>query len=363
MGQVVLGLKGTRVNIDTSKWRLSGNNISNKNSGNVGIGTNNPTAKFHLNGSIRLENLHTNLEQTRVLTSDSAGNLYNRQFSNLLSGQLSGLTTGILKITEGSGILSTSTASDFPILNQNTTGNAATVTTNANLIGPVQSIGNTTSIASNVITNINLVQIPTQTIKGRSSISTGPVEDLTPSQVTAMLSTFNSTSKGLVPPSGGGTKNFLRADGIFAELITGYRQMVVLASDVVNNSSSANTLIDVTGLSFDVVAGVTYRFFAIIPYSSTSTNNGTRWTISTPTTTSLSYVSRYTLSTNNETVNYLDAPNLPVSCNNNSILSGNIATIQGVITPSANGKLQIRFARETAGSQITAKAGASLEWW
>lgn len=35
-------------------------------------------------------------------------------------------------------------------------------------------------------------------------------------QVTAFLNTFTSTLKGLVPPSGGGTTNFLRADGTFA---------------------------------------------------------------------------------------------------------------------------------------------------
>ncbi len=43
-------------------------------------------------------------------------------------------------------------AGDFPTLNQNTTGNAATVTTNANLTGMVTSVGNTTT----VVTNANL---------------------------------------------------------------------------------------------------------------------------------------------------------------------------------------------------------------
>ena len=42
---------------------------------------------------------------------------------------------------------------NFPILNQNTTGNAATVTTNANLTGVVTSVGNATSIANGAITN------------------------------------------------------------------------------------------------------------------------------------------------------------------------------------------------------------------
>lgn len=36
----------------SSKWTLSGTNIYNSNSGNVGIGTNNPTEKFHVAGNV-----------------------------------------------------------------------------------------------------------------------------------------------------------------------------------------------------------------------------------------------------------------------------------------------------------------------
>ncbi len=59
---------------------------------------------------------------------------------------LAGLATGILKNTTGTGVPSIALAADFPILNQSTTGNAATVTTNANLTGDVTSTGNATTI-------------------------------------------------------------------------------------------------------------------------------------------------------------------------------------------------------------------------
>jgi hypothetical protein len=62
------------------------------------------------------------------------------------------LATGILKNTTGTGVHTIAIAADFPILNQSTTGNAATVTTNANLTGMVTSVGN----ASTVVTNANL---------------------------------------------------------------------------------------------------------------------------------------------------------------------------------------------------------------
>lgn len=59
----------------------------------------------------------------------------------------------------------------------------------------------------------SLVSMPTNRIKGRTTAGTGAAEDLTPTQVTAMLDAFTDLLKGLVPASGGGVAKFLRADG------------------------------------------------------------------------------------------------------------------------------------------------------
>lgn len=74
----------------------------------------------------------------------------------------------------------------------------------------------TTTIGTNVVTNAMLAQVATAIFKGRTSAGTGNVEDLTVTQATAMLNVFSSTLKGLAPASGGGTTNFLRADGTWA---------------------------------------------------------------------------------------------------------------------------------------------------
>ena len=58
-------------------------------------------------------------------------------------------------------------AADIPTLNQNTTGNAATVTTNANLTGDVTSVGNETTIGANKVKRSMLAtteQMPVGTI-------------------------------------------------------------------------------------------------------------------------------------------------------------------------------------------------------
>lgn len=64
------------------------------------------------------------------------------------------------------------------------------------------------------ITNADLADMAQALIKGRAAgAGTGPPQDLTPAQATAILDVFTSALKGLVPASGGGTTNFLRADG------------------------------------------------------------------------------------------------------------------------------------------------------
>jgi hypothetical protein len=71
----------------------------------------------------------------------------------------------------------------------------------------------TAKIADDAVTNGKLANMATATFKGRTTAGTGDPEDLTATQATALLNTFTSTDKGLVPASGGGTTNFLRADG------------------------------------------------------------------------------------------------------------------------------------------------------
>jgi hypothetical protein len=51
---------------------------------------------------------------------------------------------------------------------------------------------------------------------GRVTAGAGAGEEVTGTQATALLDVFTSTLKGVVPASGGGTTNFLRADGVFS---------------------------------------------------------------------------------------------------------------------------------------------------
>lgn len=145
------------------------------------------------------------------------------------------------------------------------------------------------------------------------------------------------------------------------------RHKIVLASDV---TSTAGTCIntDITGLSFSVTSGNTYRWHAQIAYSASATTNGSEWTATVPATSLLAITSHSYIAGGpgiaatdyDQTFNTSDAG----ACSSNSTYTtGNMAMIDGIATPSANGTIQMRFASETSGQSITVKAGSTLEWW
>lgn len=133
----------------------------------------------------------------------------------------------------------------------------------------------------------------------------------------------------------------------------------VLGLDVTNSNAVANTMADVTGLSFPVANNGKYYFKFIIQYTAAATTTGSRWGINAPTGT-IRITSRYSLTTTTETLNYgVAATDNPAASNASSAATNsNIAIIEGFFESNANGNVIARFASEVAGSAIVAKAGS-----
>jgi hypothetical protein len=140
--------------------------------------------------------------------------------------------------------------------------------------------------------------------------------------------------------------------------------MTVLASDVTNNNASANTIANVTGLSFPVTSGNKYWFQFVIQYTAAATTTGSRWGISGPGATAMRYRSEYSLTTTSvTTIEGSTAHDLPAASNATSAATaGNIAVIEGFYEASANGDVIARFASEVSNSAIVAKAGSIVQY-
>ncbi len=140
------------------------------------------------------------------------------------------------------------------------------------------------------------------------------------------------------------------------------RHKIVLGSDVAD-SSGVCTNTNITGLSFSVTSGQVYRFYALLEFTTGATTTGVQWTATTP---ASNYFSLKTSNPTSDASN--DIANINVSDGGNCsagtfATTGNLATMEGIVAPSANGTLQLRFASETNGTAITVKAGSTLEWW
>lgn len=87
---------------------------------------------------------------------------------------------------------------------------------------PANNSVSTATIQNNAVDLTKLLDIATASFLGRTTAATGDPEVLSATQATALLDVFTGTLKGLSPASGGGTANFLRADGTWAVPASGW---------------------------------------------------------------------------------------------------------------------------------------------
>ena len=111
----------------------------------------------------------------------------------------------------------------------------------------------TAKIANQAVDNAKLSAMLGNRIKGRIG-TTGGALDLTGTQATTILDTFTSTLKGLVPASGGGTDNFLRADGTWTAVGGGITDGD--KGDITVSDSGSSWTIDNDVVTFDKIQNI-----------------------------------------------------------------------------------------------------------
>ena len=177
---------------------------------------------------------------------------------------------------------SAASLTNFPTFNQSTTGNAATVTTNANLNGDVTSVGNTStvvkingtslaSLSTGILKNTTSTGVPTIAVAGTdyqepitlTTTGTGAATlSGTTLNIPAVSSTVNAGSiSGTIPVSNGGTgattlTGILKGTGISA-----------LTAAVAGTDYQAPLTLTTTGTGAATLSGTTINIPTGVPYS------------------------------------------------------------------------------------------------
>jgi hypothetical protein len=140
-----------------------------------------------------------------------------------------------------------------------------------------------TTIANDVVTNAKLSNMPSHTVKGNNTAGTADPIDLTQAQLTAEINSFTSVLSGAVPASGGGTTNFLRADGTWnpPSAASGYATVEdegtpltqrtninFVGAGVTASDSGGKTIVTIPGGAGSGATGTTTVNFGVFPGSS-----------------------------------------------------------------------------------------------
>lgn len=182
---------------------------------------------------------------------------------------------------------------------------------------------------------------------GSSYITEGLIVNVLPNAVTTVVFESDGVNWVYISNPNGSTSTF----------------RTILAADVVNNNAVANTLQDVTGLSFPVLANTRYYLRAFIVYSSAAATTGSRWVLNGPTLSELAYRVESPLSATSLSFSAGNtAYGQPAASSASSVVSGNIVELTGLIKCTENGLVVVQFASEVASSAITAKAGSFIEY-
>jgi hypothetical protein len=140
-------------------------------------------------------------------------------------------------------------------------------------------------------------------------------------------------------------------------------RVVTLPTAVSITTTTTNT--PITGLSFYVVAGQTYKFKFVVNYTCAATSAGSAWAVNGPAATAIAYQVTQATSASatlvTTSVGVIGAASSP-GTGNAVGTNGNIAILEGVVTPSASGTLILNGIKN-ASSTITVNATySSCEW-
>ncbi|MCQ4142434.1 complement C1q domain-containing protein [Chryseobacterium sp. EO14] len=238
----VIDNKGTLKQVDESKWTLSGSNIYNKNSGNVGIGVSSPSEKLEVNGIVKSAGAaYTNSGLfNKILYANASGNVSPLSLGSGLTfsgGTLNTLNNGTVT-SVGLSMPSAFSVSNSPV----TTSGTITVSGSGTISQYIRGNGTLGNFSLSGLSDVSLSALTTGQIlqyNGTSWINISPNSTLTRGNLT-------TTTTGL-SVTGGSNAVLGSGTAVDYNLVTGIGNLASGVQGVSGGTGNTNTYIGADG--------------------------------------------------------------------------------------------------------------------
>lgn len=220
----------------------------------------------------------------------------------------------------------------------------------------------TDDIADNAVTYAKIQNVSaTARFLGRITAGAGDTEELTGTQATTLLDAFTSALKGLAPASGGGTANFLRADGTWTTP-GGTNPWTLVKKSADETLATSTTLQNDDHLLFAVSANTKYAFRLAL-FINTPAAADYKYTFTGPASPTLIQFGHNDIAGDSTSDVEVSAAGFGTSINVSAASTVHIAEIHGVLQNGANaGTVTLQWAQLASSGTTTVYAGSYLEW-
>jgi hypothetical protein len=229
--------------------------------------------------------------------------------------------------------------------------------------------GGAGTVAADAVTNTKLANMAQATIKGRAvGAGTGDPTDLTATQATAILDVFTSSLKGLAPSSGGGTTNYLRADGTWnAPPGTGgggapaWMERRLAATQTLTNDTSVQNWFSSAG-NCPLLANSSYEFEGLFMSINGTTSHGLNMQFAALAGATIRWASigsKVNFTTQSTAFRHVmtDTFNTARLVTTASAVGGSVFWIKGTVITGSAGNLTPRVAQSAASGSFTVQPG------
>jgi hypothetical protein len=209
--------------------------------------------------------------------------------------------------------------------------------------------------AGNVVQLDGTARIPASTLPANAvTTSTALSGDVTGTVSTVSVDKIKGTPVNATAPVAGQAMVFNGTEWVPTYGVPMFTRVTA------DQATTSTTAISATNMSFPVIAGNVYKYKFLVLYTSTSSNNGLRLGLTYPAVSTASAVANIAAATDSTGAYYQGVINSSgdVVAATSTAASNliEISTVEGILVPTANGTVQLKFGSELSSQTVTIKA-------